>query len=112
MVYNRTGVRNDNVREVYNMMPLVRIPNVSLVATRISMGLSQEDMAQLLNMSVKEYKHKENGKKSFRLNEMLLISNITRASLDELFRNNYSVCISVCSLVREGGFEPPQVISH
>lgn len=51
------------------------------------MGVTQEQAAQVLGLSVRGYWNKENGETEFRQSEMLKLANLLQISADELFSN-------------------------
>ncbi|ABS40804.1 helix-turn-helix transcriptional regulator [Clostridium botulinum] len=56
-----------------------------LKAYRCLKGAKQEDIARLIGVSLNTYNFKENGKKSFTLNEAKIISDFFDTTIDELF---------------------------
>ncbi|MHB9945153.1 transcriptional regulator [Clostridium botulinum] len=56
-----------------------------LKAYRYLRGAKQEDIARLIGVSLNTYNFKENGKKSFTLNEAKIISDFFDTTIDELF---------------------------
>jgi DNA-binding XRE family transcriptional regulator len=86
--------------------------NLMLKINRVKMGLDEKVMAQMVHMTKKEYMDIESNAVEPRLKEMVSISNVLDASIEELFNwENPSVCISVCNVVRERGFEPLQALT-
>lgn len=57
----------------------------NLIRLRRERGLSQTDVANLLNISVSAYQNKETGKSSFRDYEMFIISKHFDRSIEEIF---------------------------
>lgn len=55
---------------------------------RQSLGLKQEDIAAIIQVSKVNYSKKENGKVKFSLNEAFLISNHFKKSIETIFGNN------------------------
>lgn len=56
-----------------------------LKAYRSLKGIKQEDIANLLGIGLNTYNFKENGKKSFSLNEAKIIADFFNTTIDELF---------------------------
>lgn len=57
----------------------------NLIRARKEQGLSQADLAKLLNISVSAYQNKETGKSSFRDYEMFIISQYFGKTIEEIF---------------------------
>jgi len=57
----------------------------NLIRARKEQGLSQADLAKLLNISVSAYQNKETGKSSFRDYEMFIISQYFDKTIEEIF---------------------------
>lgn len=55
---------------------------------RESLGLKQEDFAEIIHVSKVNYSKKENGKVKFSLNEAFLISNHFEKPIETIFGNN------------------------
>lgn len=86
--------------------------NLMLKINRVKMGLDEKAIAQMVHMTREEYINIESNSVEPRLKDMVNISNVFGASIEELFNwENPSVCISVYDMVREGGFEPPQALT-
>lgn len=47
-------------------------------------GYKQEDLAKLLSMTQSAYSRKENGKRSFTINEITILKNIFKVTYDDL----------------------------
>ena len=47
-------------------------------------GYKQEDLAKLLSMTQSAYSRKENGKRSFTINEITMLKNIFKVTYDDL----------------------------
>ena len=47
-------------------------------------GYRQEDLAKLLSMTQGAYSRKENGKRSFTINEITILKNIFKVTYDDL----------------------------
>jgi DNA-binding XRE family transcriptional regulator len=103
----------DKIADIANMMMGdMYMRNFMLKANRIKAGLSEEGIARALHMTKKYYINIENNSVSPRLKDMVKISGFLGFTIDELFDwENPSVCNSVCGVVREGGFEPPQALT-
>jgi len=56
-----------------------------LASLRRYHGISQEKMANLLNIDVRTYVFKEKGTHQFKLNEMFIISKTLSKPLEEIF---------------------------
>lgn len=56
-----------------------------LKAYRQLKGVNQSSMAKLLNISLNTYNFKENGKKSFTLDEAKFIADYFNTSIEEIF---------------------------
>jgi DNA-binding XRE family transcriptional regulator len=61
------------------------VSNLMLKVARAKMGLSQDDMANMIHISTLNYCKLENNKKKLRLKEMVSISKVTNMSMEELF---------------------------
>jgi DNA-binding XRE family transcriptional regulator len=86
--------------------------NLMLRISRVKMGLNEKGIAQMVHITKEEYMNIENNLVEPRLKDMVNISNVLGTSIEELFNwENPSVCISVCNMVQEGGFEPPQALT-
>ncbi len=59
-----------------------------LKGLRIIKGLTQNEMAQLLDMPKSTYIKKENGKSSFSIEEAIGLSRVLELSIDNIFLNN------------------------
>ncbi|WP_346880611.1 helix-turn-helix transcriptional regulator [Clostridium sp. UBA3061] len=59
--------------------------NLKLKAYRTLKSVKQEDMAKLLGIGLNTYNFKENGKKSFTLEESKMIADYFNTTVDELF---------------------------
>lgn len=57
----------------------------NLIRLRKEAGISQEKMANYLNVHISTYMYKENGKKDFNSSEMFKISELFNKSIDEIF---------------------------
>lgn len=57
---------------------------LKVVAIRVNMGLSQEQMAKKLNMSVNTYRNKENGNTYWYFYEIKLISQLSGIKIEEI----------------------------
>ena len=55
---------------------------------RESLGLKQEDFAEIIHVSKVNYSKKENGKVKFSLNEAFLISKHFKKPIEAIFGNN------------------------
>lgn len=55
---------------------------------RESLGLKQEDFAEIIHVSKVNYSKKENGKVKFSLNEAFLISNHFKKPIETIFGDN------------------------
>ena len=55
---------------------------------RESLGLKQEDFAEIIHVSKVNYSKKENGKVKFSLNEAFLISNHFNKPIEVIFGND------------------------
>lgn len=55
---------------------------------RESLGLKQEDIAEIIHVSKVNYSKKENGKVKFSLNEAFLISNHFEKPIETIFGND------------------------
>lgn len=51
-------------------------------------GLTQEDMAKLIGVTLRTYINKEQGVTQFKMQEMFIISRVFNKSLDEIFLPN------------------------
>ncbi|TDM13322.1 helix-turn-helix transcriptional regulator [Macrococcus bovicus] len=66
---------------------------LKVVGYRKMLGMTQEDMAKVYNISVQAYRMKENGKTSFKNSEMLIFRDLLRKeafpkiTIDEIFFN-------------------------
>jgi DNA-binding XRE family transcriptional regulator len=67
------------------MKPSAETTNLILKARRVKMGLSQTDMAQMINMRKKDYSAGEDNKKEFKMKSMIQISKVTGMSMEDLF---------------------------
>lgn len=61
--------------------------NNFLKGLRVMKGLTQDDMAELLNISVKTYSRKESGNSDFTLTESKTIADLFEKTIDEIFFN-------------------------
>ncbi|KXS45557.1 MAG: hypothetical protein AWU54_293 [Candidatus Frackibacter sp. T328-2] len=57
----------------------------TLKAMRINAGLTQEDMAELLDTSKSNYNKKENGNSTFKLAEAKKIADLFGKSIEDIF---------------------------
>lgn len=57
----------------------------NLIKLRTESGLSQPDMARILNVNVNTYGKKERGEREFKLSEMIAIHKHFGRTLDEIF---------------------------
>lgn len=55
---------------------------------RESLGMKQEDFAEIIHVSTVNYSKKENGKVKFSLSEVFLISNHFGKPIEAIFENN------------------------
>ena len=55
---------------------------------RESLGMKQEEFADIINVSKVNYSKKENGKVKFSLNEAYLFSNYFKKSIETIFGKN------------------------
>ena len=62
---------------------------------RKAMDLTQEDMAELLNISVKHYGGVERGNAGLSLEKMVTVSRVLNISLDYLVNNQPSVPVEI-----------------
>jgi DNA-binding XRE family transcriptional regulator len=86
--------------------------NFMMKIQRSKIGLNENQAAHLAHMTKKEYTDIEDNLAEPKLKEMVSISKVLGMSIEELFNwENRSVCISVCKVVQEGGFEPPQALT-
>lgn len=58
--------------------------NKKLIAYRKLLNITQYDMAEKIGISATSYNHKENGKKEFLQNEMILITDIIKSKIPEV----------------------------
>lgn len=58
-----------------------------LKSLRAMKGLTQRDMAEILNMTVQTYNRKELGQREFTLEESKVIANIFGKTIEEIFFN-------------------------
>lgn len=58
---------------------------VKLKGKRVEKGLTQPDMAKLLNMAVSTYNLKENGIREFSVNECIEIMKILDSKFEDIF---------------------------
>ena len=65
-------------------MDATKIPAISMEAARINAKLSQVEMAQKMNMSLKTYNDYEQGKKVLRVNQAWLFSEITKYPFNKI----------------------------
>ncbi len=56
-----------------------------LIILRMRNGLTQKELADLLNISEKQYGFKERGKSEFLMSEMFTISNYFKLSIENIF---------------------------
>lgn len=61
--------------------------NNFLKGLRVMKGLTQDDMAKLLKISVKTYSRKESGYSDFTLTESKAIADLFKKTIDEIFFN-------------------------
>jgi len=59
--------------------------NLELKALRAKRDLRQSDMAELLKISKSSYCEKENGKRKFKLAEALIIAEIFKVNVRDIF---------------------------
>lgn len=59
----------------------------SLRVLRAELGLTQEEIAKLINMPLSTYRKKENEESQFTLQEAYSIANVTSKSIEEIFFN-------------------------
>lgn len=59
--------------------------NYTLKSLRAKKGLRQKDIAQLLNMPVSTYSGKENGERKFTVDEAIILSDIFKCDIREIF---------------------------
>lgn len=62
--------------------------NKRLKMYRMLKGVKQEEMAEILNVSLTTYSNKETGKTGFTLAEAKTMSDFFNTSIDSLFFNN------------------------
>ncbi|SCJ11191.1 helix-turn-helix transcriptional regulator [Intestinibacter bartlettii] len=56
-----------------------------LKAARVELGLTQMEVAKLMNMHISTYRKKEQGYSEFSINEAFKISEILNKSVEEIF---------------------------
>ena len=56
-----------------------------LLILRKQNNITQDEIARMLGISVKQYNYKENGKSKFNCDEMFKISNYFNKKIDEIF---------------------------
>lgn len=56
-----------------------------LLTIRKENGVTQDDMAQLLGISIESYSRKENGKYDFKATEMFLIADYFEKEIGDIF---------------------------
>ncbi len=76
----RTKVGGDN-------MMLSDKAQLKLKSLRVNYNITQDDMAQLLNISVQTYNKKENGKSEFTQSEINKILSLFDVKYEEIFFN-------------------------
>ena len=57
----------------------------NLIRLRKEAGLTQQDVADKLGISVTTYNNKENGNHQFRANEMIFLRNLFGRNIEEIF---------------------------
>lgn len=62
--------------------------NKKLKAARVENGLTQIQLAKLIEMPISTYRKKESGQTEFTVNEALKISKILHKRLEEIFFSN------------------------
>lgn len=62
-----------------------RVRQWSLIKLRTEKDLSQEQFAELINISISSYRNKENGNVEFRLSEMFRIARFFGRNVDDIF---------------------------
>lgn len=62
--------------------------NRKLKAARAENGLTQIELAKLIEMPISTYRRKESGESEFTVNEALKISKVLNKSLEEIFFYN------------------------
>lgn len=62
--------------------------NKKLKAARVENGLTQIQLAKLIEMPISTYRKKETGQTEFTVNEALKISKILHKRLEEIFFSN------------------------
>lgn len=58
---------------------------VKLKGKRVEKGYKQKDMAEMLNIALATYNHKENGTATFTFNEILKILEILDCKFEDIF---------------------------
>jgi transcriptional regulator with XRE-family HTH domain len=59
-----------------------------LKSLRVLKGLTQKNIAQLLNISIQSYNKKENGKVPFTANELKILSDFFDVPMENFFKDN------------------------
>lgn len=59
--------------------------NYTLKSLRAKRGLRQRDIAELLNMPITTYSSKENGERKFTIEEAIILSDIFKCDIREIF---------------------------
>lgn len=62
--------------------------NKKLKAARIENGLTQVQLAKLIEMPISTYRRKETGQNEFTVNEAFKISKVLNKGLEDIFFNN------------------------
>lgn len=63
-----------------------KFDNRKIISARVESGLKQSDIAKRMGIARQTYSAKENGKRSFTIEELLLISKITSKPAEYFFR--------------------------
>lgn len=59
-----------------------------LKVLRVSLGLTQEEFAKIIDIPISTYRKKENGESKFTLDEAYKISKIANGTIEEFFFTN------------------------
>lgn len=59
--------------------------NLKLKAKRVECGISQQDMANKLGMTITSYNFKENGKREFTIKECIKLVQILECKFEDIF---------------------------
>ncbi|MEE4561611.1 helix-turn-helix transcriptional regulator [Paenibacillus polymyxa] len=58
---------------------------ISVKAARVEAGLKQKDVASILGLSLTGYNRKENGHAKFYIDEIMILSELTKTPLENFF---------------------------